>query len=1271
MSLFWLLIAHVAFSIGLIFAQTEQQSAKNQGVISFKNRMLKSPITRISSTSLRNDNRIIPAALLAGMRRLVPQEYTSIQSAIDASDHGDTVLVSDSTYYENINFKGKAIILASLYLIDGDTTHIYNTIIDGSQPSHADSGSVVSFVNGEDTTSVLCGMTIRGGSGTVFYRTNQDGEQVWFRAGGGIFCDSSGVQLVRNIITHNRIIAGITLGGGIGAIGTSSFTPYLVLDKNRITDNYLQGSDSEFWSWGGGAELWGVSARITGNLFARDSIISASGAASGGLDIGAFSDLPKVEIQNNIFSENFVYASQSGAIGGAMTLAWTDEVLIQANIFKRNKATTAGTNGWAQGGGLCITDQEISNYGIKKVLNNRFIGNRVYSESSAYNVNGGGILVYRTTAILSGNLVAENVATSKSGSSLPTGGGIAVYQSGFSMNNCIISENTTDYYGGGLDIFDSPLGTLALINNTFYSNASTVRGGGISVRSGAIVLYMNNIIWANSANSNPQIYRAVSGYFYHNNIQGGGFAGTRNIDSDPLFVDMADYHLSDSSPCIGAGIDTVQIAGNWYYAPIDDFDGNPRPNPGGSRPDIGAYENHRGLSDQYVLVPEHFPSIQTAIDSATDGDIVLVAEGTYPENINFKGKPITVASHYILDDDTSHIVKTVIDGSEPSHADSGSVVYFISGEDTTSILYGLTITGGSGTIIPPYFENSARGGGGILCVNSNARIEHNRIVKNSVDDQSSLEVWGGGIFSWSDSTKNNFIIVDDNKIIQNTLDADTVALGGGIYVGTGARITNNLVTENINTSRGGSLGGGISGIDLFENDNSVKIMRNLITHNQANSTHDFGGQGGGVSLWRLNVYMNNNTISINKTSGSDVSWASGLEIGFAAEGSIIEDNIISNNSSSGGDLSATCGFYASNGLTVQKNIIENNSAYWAGGVVLEGEGVITFTNNLVIGNSATYGGGVRILYSNPVVQNNLITNNTATYGGGFQIYNESAAGISKSSGEESEKQKLTSGGRLTNMSLKRFRKARQSQILTTYDTRPVIVNNTIVNNIASNSGGGIYYNSDSNPLIFNSILWGNEAPSGRQIFPSNGSIDVVYSDVEGSWGGVGNINADPLFADTEDFHLSESSPCIGVGIDTLESEGFWYYAPSSDYHGNDRPNPQGSLPDMGAYESDLDIPVSIAGELSENLPRIYALGRNFPNPFNPSTMINYQLPLISDVELSVYNLLGQKVVTLVSRRQEAGYHQVEWDASQYSSGIYYYRFTAGKFQDVKKMILVK
>jgi hypothetical protein len=89
------------------------------------------------------------------------------------------------------------------------------------------------------------------------------------------------------------------------------------------------------------------------------------------------------------------------------------------------------------------------------------------------------------------------------------------------------------------------------------------------------------------------------------------------------------------------------------------------------------------------------------------------------------------------------------------------------------------------------------------------------------------------------------------------------------------------------------------------------------------------------------------------------------------------------------------------------------------------------------------------------------------------------------------------------------------------------------------------------------------------------------------------------------------------------------------------------------------------------VPKSFALHQNYPNPFNPVTMINYQLPVINDVELSVYNLLGQKVATLVNERQQAGYHNVEWDASGFASGVYYYRLEAGEFQDVKKMILLR
>jgi len=88
-------------------------------------------------------------------------------------------------------------------------------------------------------------------------------------------------------------------------------------------------------------------------------------------------------------------------------------------------------------------------------------------------------------------------------------------------------------------------------------------------------------------------------------------------------------------------------------------------------------------------------------------------------------------------------------------------------------------------------------------------------------------------------------------------------------------------------------------------------------------------------------------------------------------------------------------------------------------------------------------------------------------------------------------------------------------------------------------------------------------------------------------------------------------------------------------------------------------------------PGNFDLNQNYPNPFNPKTIINYELPTTLIVDLSIYNVLGQKVVTLVSEKQKAGFHRVEWDASDLPSGIYYYRINTGNFQDVKKMILLK
>jgi len=94
------------------------------------------------------------------------------------------------------------------------------------------------------------------------------------------------------------------------------------------------------------------------------------------------------------------------------------------------------------------------------------------------------------------------------------------------------------------------------------------------------------------------------------------------------------------------------------------------------------------------------------------------------------------------------------------------------------------------------------------------------------------------------------------------------------------------------------------------------------------------------------------------------------------------------------------------------------------------------------------------------------------------------------------------------------------------------------------------------------------------------------------------------------------------------------------------------------------------------LPKEFSLYQNYPNPFNPATEISFDLPKACDVELEIYNIAGQKVISLISQPMEAGRHVVQWDSrddngSRVSSGIYLYRLKAGDFSDTKKMILLK
>jgi hypothetical protein len=196
------------------------------------------------------------------------------------------------------------------------------------------------------------------------------------------------------------------------------------------------------------------------------------------------------------------------------------------------------------------------------------------------------------------------------------------------------------------------------------------------------------------------------------------------------------------------------------------------------------------LAATIINVPDDQPTIQAGIDAATDTDTVLVAEGTYFENIDFIGKAITVASNFLIDADTLHIANTIINGSQPTDPDFGSVVTFATNEDTTSVITGFTLTEGSGTF---YEAWNGTYGGGVFCNNSSPKIIYNIITNNHAEGS-------GGI----DCSLNSSPIIMNNVISNNT---STAYDGGGIvfWNNCNAFLDGNIISYNTSNRHCGGM----------------------------------------------------------------------------------------------------------------------------------------------------------------------------------------------------------------------------------------------------------------------------------------------------------------------------------------------------------------------------------------------------------------------------------------------------------------------------------
>lgn len=350
-----------------------------------------------------------------------------------------------------------------------------------------------------------------------------------------------------------------------------------------------------------------------------------------------------------------------------------------------------------------------------------------------------------------------------------------------------------------------------------------------------------------------------------------------------------------------------------------------------------------------IHIPAEQPTILAGINIALNGDTVLVHPGTYFENINFIGKNITVASMYLITQDTSFISQTVINGGGGAQS---PVAVFENGEDSTAVLVGFTLTNGCNYR-----------GGGIYCIGASPTLSYLTICGNFTHYWNGYSRGGGGIYCEnSNLTLENSIIIN-NSAMTASCPAVGLDCGGGIYcMNSDILLQNVLVSDNTAESGGG----------MYCDHSNPHLQNVTISNNTVIPDYNplwwvyFDSFGGGMSLVNgSDPVLRNVTISDNAAVSGFSQYSSAFGGGIYCSGSSpdFQHVLITNNSVTGSmggvdQKNSGGGLYCTDSSPAFQDVdIKNNTAKHGGGIYIEDQSNPHLSDVIVSSNAADDKGG--------------------------------------------------------------------------------------------------------------------------------------------------------------------------------------------------------------------------------------------------------------------------------------------------------------------------